>query len=458
GGDFAMYIMQAGNIIEGVSQSQTHYIYNPDNAVLGPPAYPIGFPLLLCPVYAIAGKSIFAFSLLISAFLFGTGMMMANYLRRYFSDLIVFFLVVIMIYNPWTLNMKLEVMSEFAFTFFMLLAVWLYEKFEDGPVAVSFLPAIVGGILISIRTIGLVFPIAVIIMAVINGRWRAGKLGHRGTLVFVIISVGSLVAYYLLNRIIFIVPQAEGGSYAGIWGQEAMNVTILANLAYYIEQLKYFFGPWGGSWNFLPLALKAIIFTFIIIGMIKRFARIQFMEVLLIVYLIVLLIYPYRSAGIRFLFPIMPFLMVFLVSGLETVNLFPAVSKAAKTLVLGLLVMLSYFNMYYYIWNDRGKVIPGPQEQASIEAFDYIRANTDSEAVFIFSKPRVLALYTDRNSLANDKEDSGADIEKLIDEFGVDYVLLHKDISDDAIIAWYSTKGGQGKAIWSNSKFTLIEL
>ena len=118
GGDFAMYIMQAENIVKGIPQSETAYMYNPDNAVLGPPAYPIGFPILLSPVYAIAGNSIFAITLWITAFLFGIGMMMALYLRRHFSDLVTFFMVMIVIYNPWTLSMKLEIMSEFPFTFF----------------------------------------------------------------------------------------------------------------------------------------------------------------------------------------------------------------------------------------------------------------------------------------------------------------------------------------------------
>ena len=77
GGDFAMYILQTKNITEAVPQSELPYIYNPDNAVLCPPAYPIGFPLLLSPVYAITGNSIVAFSLWITTFLFGIGMLIA---------------------------------------------------------------------------------------------------------------------------------------------------------------------------------------------------------------------------------------------------------------------------------------------------------------------------------------------------------------------------------------------
>ena len=62
--------------------------------------------------------------------------------------------------------------------------------------------------------------------------------------------------YLLLNNIFFVIPQAEGGSYAGIWGEESIFATLLNNLAYYTEQFKYFFSPWGGNWNFLPLDIK----------------------------------------------------------------------------------------------------------------------------------------------------------------------------------------------------------
>ncbi len=55
GGDFSMYIMNANNIANGTPYAQTQYIYNPDTAYYGPPAYPPGFPLLLAPFISIWG-------------------------------------------------------------------------------------------------------------------------------------------------------------------------------------------------------------------------------------------------------------------------------------------------------------------------------------------------------------------------------------------------------------------
>ena len=54
GDDPAQYIHQAKNIVDGKPQSETGYIFNEDN-FLDPKAYPVGFPLLLAPVYCFFG-------------------------------------------------------------------------------------------------------------------------------------------------------------------------------------------------------------------------------------------------------------------------------------------------------------------------------------------------------------------------------------------------------------------
>jgi 4-amino-4-deoxy-L-arabinose transferase-like glycosyltransferase len=460
GGDFAMYIMQAGNIVKGLPQAETPYIYNPGNPVLGPPAYPIGFPLLLSPVYAIFGNSVAAFTYWITFFLFAFGLVTAAWLRKYFGDLVAIFLVLIIVYNPWTLNMKLEIMSEFPFALLLVLLVWLYGKYEDGPYGIWALLALLGGLLISVRTIGFVFPLA-LFAYLIRRRFfdRENRMAGKRMLAL-LIPLGAVLIHFILNRLVFAVPQADGGSYTGIWeGDEALYATVLYNLAYYTEQFKYFFSPWGGSWNFLPLMLKAAIFTFTLLGMIRSFSRKwELADMVVILYLLVLLVYPYRHAGIRFLFPLIPFLMVYLVRGLEAVSLFPGIRKQVKTVFLGLLVLVSYLNMFWYIVHIHHQTLPGPQEKSSQEAFAYIRDHTAANAVIIFAKPRVLALYTGRQSIANHKELPARDIADLIFEYGVNYVLVHEEVSDEAIKDFIYRQDYICDYEWNNDKFVLYKV
>ena len=459
GGDFAMYIMQAENIVQGIPQSETPYIYNPDNAVLGPPAYPIGFPLILSPVYAIFGNSIFALTLWVTCFLFGLGLIMSVFLRRYFSDLLTFFLVMILIYNPWTLSMKLEIMSEFPFAFLLLLVVCLFEKYSKGPFWAGIIIAILGGLLISIRVIGFVFPLAVLVFAIRKRFIDKDKTPVTKCVCGFLVAVGSVLVYLLLNKLIFAVPQAEGSSYAGIWGHEKLYATLLLNLAYYAEQFKFFFSPWGGSWNFLPLILKAVIFTFTLLGMIKSFfRRLELADMIVILYFAILLIYPYRHAGIRFLFPVLPFLLIYLVRGLETVRIYQNIKKSVKVLFLGSLVLVSYLNMFSYILRTDHQVIQGPQEEVSIDAFEHISENTAEDAVVLFAKPRVLALYTGHRSLGNVKGSEPQEIAQLIMKNDVSYVLVQNEISDNAIKDFIYRQDGLCEYSWSNEKFVLYKV
>jgi len=459
GGDFAMYIMQAKHIAEGISQSDIPYIYNPDNPVLGPPAYPIGFPLLLSPVYALAGNSIFAFTLWITAFLFGAGMLMALYLRRYFTDLVSFFLVMILVYNPWTLGMKLEVMSEFPFAFLLLLCLFLFEKYARGPFWMGIVIAVLGGLLMSVRIIGLVFPVAVLIWAIRKRFIEKDKTPMSKCVCGFLVGVGSILVYLLLNSFVFPVPQAEGGSYAGIWGEESLYYTLLFNLAYYTEQFKYFFSPWGGSWNFLPLILKAVVFTFTLLGMIRAFfRRLELIDMIVILYFGVLLIYPYRHAGIRFMFPIMPLLVYYLAKGLETVSIFPGIRNSAKVWFLGCLMLVSYLHMLGYILDTDHEILEGPQQESAVETFEFIQNNTAKDDVILFCKPRVLALYSARPSLANSKDCEPREIAELIFKYEIDYVLTHKEISDQAIHDFIRSQDYICEYLWSNEKFVLYKV
>ncbi len=458
GGDFAMYIMQAINIVDGLPQSDILYIYNPDTPVIGPPAYSIGFPLILSPVYTIFGNSIAMFTLWLSCFLFALGILMSIYFRQYFNKLISFFLVLIIIYNPWTLNIKLEIISEFPFAFLLLLLLLIYEKCSRKYMS-GIVFGLLGGLLISIRMIGVAFPIAVLIFTIWN--WISGnkKTCDNNCIKGLLTSLGSVIVFFMLNNFIFSVPQAESGSYVDIWEGASFGKTFILNLAYYVEQFKVFFSPWSGDWNFLPSILKSFILTFTILGMLDAFTkRLRLVDIVVVVYFSIILIYPYRNAGIRFLFPIIPFLLLYLVDGLKLIRILPNVGKNTKTVFLGILLLASYLNMFLYIVHTDHKVIDGPQTKASTEVFDYIKRNTKPDAVFLFAKPRVLSLYAERKCLGENYDANEEEIALMISKFSVEFILVDEKNSGKAIKHFLKSQNDISKQIWSNKKFRLYEI
>ena len=460
GGDFAMYIMQSGNIVEGIPQSETNYIFNEDYQVLGPPAYPVGFPLLLAPVYALSGNDIKSFTLYITSMLFVFGLLLIVFFRKYFSDLIALFLMMLVLYNYWTLMAKLEIMSDIPFALILLVLTILYTRAARRNLLFYFLVGVLSGLLMSVRSIGIAFVITVFLYSVLeffrmprSGRQKAFRPLAIGTLLFI---VTSLFLYFLLNKIIFPLPVAEGVPYLGMFGTESVGTTILNNLTYYIGVLKHFFTPENNTWQFASLIMRSVAFTFIMLGMINQIGKkTGFIDILVLVYLGILMIYPYRHSGFRFLFPVVPYIMYYLVKGLQVVKLEFFINRNAVIIFLGVFALLLYKFSVLEIMANKDQIIPGPQEQESVKAFNYIKNNTPEDAVVVFIKPRVLALYANRNSLSNNRGQNLEQMKKKFDDKGVDYLLIHNNISDPSLKKYVELYADEMKLEWQNEKFKL---
>ena len=165
GDDFAQYIHQAKNMVQGIPQSETGYIFNPENKDIGPKAYPVGFPLMLAPVYAFFGLNIKAYTLFITLVYFLLGLLLVMFFRRYFSFITSVALALLFLCNPQMLIFKQEVMSDLPFTLLLVTALLLYKPGEKLSWLQITLLSLVIGLLISVRPIGFVFLAAVAIVS-----------------------------------------------------------------------------------------------------------------------------------------------------------------------------------------------------------------------------------------------------------------------------------------------------
>ncbi|HDO27779.1 MAG TPA: hypothetical protein ENH02_06645 [Bacteroidetes bacterium] len=101
---------------------------------------------------------------------------------------------------------------------------------------------------------------------------------------------------------------------------------------------------------------------------------------------------------------------------------------------------------------------PGPQEQTSQEAFEYIRSHLSEDETVLFTKPRVLALYTGRKSVCNELSDDIEKIGRLLKQKDVGYILTNENLSNPAMEKYLIAKKNQVLLIWSNKKFRLYHL
>lgn len=456
GDDFAQYIHQAKNITEGISQSQTGYLYNPQFAVLGPPAYPVGFPLLLAPVYAAAGNNIKAFNYEMSFFLFVMMMLSFIFFRKTFSAFAAWILVLIMAFNPWLINFKTEINSDIPFACFVLLTILYYMQCRR-TVLNAVVIALLCGFAFSVRTVGATLIAAVFIDQLY--RWPKRDAVFSKTFL-AIIPLGAMGFYFLLNKILFPLPEGFFGSAAANFTFQKIYETILFNLNYYFEVLQsLFFTDSQNRYRFISTFMMSCLLCFTVTGFAARLKKkITIAEVFFAVYMLTLLIYPYAHSGFRFLIPVLPFVLLY---AAESVRLITTALELGGKRTFILTTAALFFMFYKFdllkIWETRKKITEGPQQYSSKETFDYIIKNTTAADRILFIKPRALALYTGRECFSAHPKATASEIKSQTMEYGIDYILISHKISDDGIRKFILENDSVIKQVWTNADFSLYK-
>jgi len=460
GDDFAQYIHQAKNITEGKPQGETGYVYNEDN-FLGPRAYPAGFPLMLAPVYGFAGNSIYVFSILISVSLYLLCFLLFYFYSRYFSSVVSFLLILIMVYNPWTLRFKGEIMSEIPFTLFLVLTTVLYLRKKETRLSLILL-GLAGGYLITIRNIGFVFPLAVM-ADTLNQWYRARKYGPSSVIRPLIVNASVVLSvifatYLLLAFVLFPGPGGGLSAYPHLADAANFKEIVLRNIVYNIAVFQAFFSHYNvGKWEFALYITKAMMLVFVIIGIFKKIStKVDFIDTLVFFYLLAIMVFPYGDAGFRFILPVLPFLMYYVVVGIKSLDIKPFIKPNTLALLLGCLVLVQYKTSVEELAGDKN-IIAGPLEPSSVEAFGYIRNNTPQQAVIAFCKPRAMALYTGRSGIANSDKYTVEECQRKFTQAGVTYYLVQSEISDQVMKDFLKQNEARIKLVWNNDKFTLYK-
>lgn len=203
--------------------------------------------------------------------------------------------------------------------------------------------------------------------------------------------------------------------------------SIKENSIYYRDLLAGFFagipdyGIYKGQWI-------AYIATspFVVTGLIRHIRSVHHMLIYILLTYALFILWPHKQ-GLRFLFPVLPFYVLFLISGLSAFARGSQVwTKILTTLVCTLPIL---FTLFYFgsqsIYQakiqlqTRSKVEHGPFADYSLEMFDFIQGQTTTEETIVFFKPRVMRLMTNRNTVR---------IDNVNDLFAADYVCFFNNI------------------------------
>jgi hypothetical protein len=419
GDDFAMYLLHAHNIAEGLPYS-TGYVYNPAEPHTGPPAYPPVYALLLVPVYKIAGlnysllKAVDILAFLI--FLWALFVLSALYLAWPWRIA----LLAVVGFQPYLWNLKDDIVSEWAFLMFLYVALALAESLyaRPKPLGAAFL---LGGTLYLVygtRTVGLAIIPAILLYDIVRRR--------RLTLFTCVAATFAVALAFLQGKLL-----RTTGGYGGLF--DLSPSWLIHNSILYIKSVRVFLV--NGYSNLLSYAIFAVALALAAWGAWHQLRRgVHLLEMFALVYLP--LIVAFRVPGAhRYLLPVLPLFFIYVLAGLQAV--LERTPSALRTLTAAAALFLIVFTYAgAYAKSDWGPIREGVNDPDFLAACQYLQQHAAPSDIVIFRKPRLLALLTGRQSAIYTTTGDPKVIRAFVHTIHARYIVLasvsHEDFSSDA--------------------------
>lgn len=400
GGDFSLYISQAKAIVEG-SQNEllelNKYTTEHSDVVLGPYLYPNGFPILLSSVYYFFGIDLVAMKIFCTGFFILCLPLIYFFFKPKLSvSSFALFLVAGIGLHESFLTFTDNVLSAFPFLFFLLLSFFMMERSRNliGQI-------VLGGLIyytFAIRDIGLALLPALFIYQVSPIILKQSK--EKSGLLFHALPYLSFT-FFLILRLLF--SSKSGESRFDLFSLS----DVYSNFVHYSDLISNYLFDSNLSLIFL-IPMWAVIIS----GMVIRFKTDAHIIVFMIIVLIIYVIWPFEHV-VRFLFPFIPFLLYFLIEGIQYL---------AKRVKMKYPIAL-FFIIFGFISFRGVKTSIEFSNQDSNTAYSeeirgiytFISETVAEDEIIGFYKPRVLRLFTDRNSIYETKD------------YSTEYLLLDRD-------------------------------
>ena len=447
GDDFASYIMQAQSIVDGKTKEfveHNAFTISESSILIGPVAYPWGYPLLLTP--AIIFKGVHPLTLKLPGLLFFVGFLICLFLvtRDRLTGPESLLLLALFAFNPTLIKFLDQILSDIPFLFFIFLGLLLITKLEQNRWRYITLGAVMF-FAFFIRTTGIILLASFLIHQAF--RFYIYQNERKTIVLNSALSVITFGLLWFISAQVF--PNGQGTYFEQLKG--LTPAIFLKNISGYISLFGIFFGN-GPAWIYLFYALA----VFFLIGMWMRRNVDQIFIIFGVLYFLAMLFWP-EWQGMRFLFPILPIFVYLTFQGIRIViTKLPAKYYVVGErtiygfwlLIIGVFFLSSSSHAYANLQDNRK--INGPFDPFSTDVYNYIRAETPADSVIVFFKPRAMRLFTNRDTLMS------MDCGRLT--LG-DYVVISKKAENSQVPPNEIDKCGLSlKNLFENQRFIIYEV
>jgi hypothetical protein len=347
-------------------------------------------------------------------------------------------------FNPSFWDMKDDVMSDIPFLFFAYLTLFAIQQayLPGGSRRRTVLYAVLVGVLSYLsygtRNAGIVLIPGLFLFDFIRGK--------RPTLIPWIATAVFAAGWYLQSLAI---PGSDAYSDQFV----LFPRVFLYNLHGYLDAL---FSIWANGYApLLQIGLFAILLSLAVLGALARIRQgITVVEIFAVLYFILIIVWR-ANQGVRFLIPLTPVFILYIFTAVQVIGRlrFPRFRGVGRVLfgAVTLGVIFSYVGVYSR--TDFGPMSTGVETPESIQLFDDIRQNTQPGDVFLFAKPRALALYTDRKVSGYSELEIEQYNLNYARNIGVKYVIVGP--GDEYLRLLVKRYKAQFELVYSNSDFSM---
>lgn len=447
GGDFALFLLHARNIVDGIPYAATGYIPSP---FYGPPTYPPGFPLMIAPLYALFGLDIEVMKWLIVVSYAGALWFVYRLLAMEGGPRVALIVIGVLGVNPWFWDFKDELVSDIPFFMFTAMALLVARLAYDlraplwGRLGIGVLLAILIYLAYATRSIGLTLIPAVVAYFIMTRQPR-----------FALAATTVLVFGFL-----FVLHERLMDSTGGYWNYFSLDPQIIAgNLLMAVKMFSGWFlheeiSPFVRAAVYGPVALLAVT------GLIAALRRPGILEWFAAFYMLPILMFdPFLLD--RYLIPLVPLFVFYTAGGVLSVSRHVSPRLSRYGTVALLLLMIGFYVDAYM----RLPLVEIPQGVTSADTrglVGFVTENTPPDAVFVVFRPRTFALLTDRAAVGYYGETDVQGLGRLVDETGTRYVVITDNTLDQGmfgsgpdLLRGYVEGNGDFQPVYANNTFSV---